>query len=150
MAMAILTVPFSVFFHFAYDVPTYCFQNVYRNIPLAHIVDMETGSANSNTGLVSSGVNSTGSTYQGGFLGIWAWLGTLNPSELLSGFVFGLTMLNPGTVRPEASNGEGTERVPLRFFIIFVSLAFRLFNWWVWRWLRCRLGCSLSSGLGGV
>ncbi|KAF3762906.1 hypothetical protein M406DRAFT_294704 [Cryphonectria parasitica EP155] len=76
LVMALLTVPFSILFHFAYDVQTYYLENVDKNLPLTQR-DAEAGSS-----------------YQGGFLGIWAWLGMLNPSELISGLRFGLTMLN--------------------------------------------------------
>lgn len=98
MVMAILTVPFSVLFHFAYDVRTYQLENVDRFIPLAHI-DAETGSASTSHGVTTpsgayKGVSSAGSSYQGGFLGVSAWLAMLNPSELISGFVFGFTMLS--------------------------------------------------------
>lgn len=95
VVMALLTVPFSILFHFAYDVQTYYLENVDRNIPLAH-VDVEAGSAASANGLKphgAYGVRSAGSSYQGGFLGIRAWIGLFDPSELISGFIFGFTML---------------------------------------------------------
>lgn len=92
-----MTVPFSIFFHFAYDVQTYYLKNVDQNIPLAQRDDdLEARSTDSTSGYMTNGVTSAGSSYQGGFLGIWAWLGMLNPSELISGFVFGFTMLNSG------------------------------------------------------
>lgn len=97
LIIALLTVPFSVLFHFAYDVETYKLENVDRFIPLAHR-DVESGSSELSgvpkPGEVHVGVSSAGSSYQGGFLGLWAWLAMLNPSELISGFVFGLTMLS--------------------------------------------------------
>lgn len=100
MVMAILTVPFSILFHFAYDVRTYQLENVDRFIPLAH-ADSETGLAAAAPHDASApehgaykGVGSAGSSYQGGFLGVSAWLAVLDPSELISGFVFGFTMLN--------------------------------------------------------
>lgn len=98
MILAILTVPFSILFHFAYDVRTYQLENGDRSIPLAHI-DPETGSATAAHGVTTpygayKGVGSTGSSYQGGFLGTSAWLAMLDPSELISGFVFGFTMLS--------------------------------------------------------
>lgn len=113
LIMAVLAVPFSVLFHFAYDVQTYYLENVDRNVPLAHKprADVEhaaTAAAGQDTASIDSLVGgpkqqaaaasrvsaTAGSAYQGGFLGIWAWLGMLNPSELVSGLVFGLTMLD--------------------------------------------------------
>lgn len=103
LIMAVLTVPFSFLFHFAYDVQTYDLKNVDKNIPLAHKPhhsDLEAAQDSSSTdGLVGRqkarpGVSTAGSSYQGGILGIWAWLGMLNPSDLISGLIFGLTMLD--------------------------------------------------------
>lgn len=91
--MSLMTVPFSILFHFAYDVQTYYLENVDRNIPLAQRNDLESNSSGSTSGLMPNGVRSAGSSYQGGPLGIWAWLGMLNPSELISGFIFGFTTL---------------------------------------------------------
>lgn len=92
--MALLTVPFSIMFHFAYDVQTYYLENIVQNIPLAHRDDLEAGSAKSAVVARANGLISAGSSYQGGFLGVSAWLGMLNPSELISGSVFGLTVLS--------------------------------------------------------
>lgn len=98
MVMALLTVPFSFLFHFAYDVNTYNLENVDRFIPLAQS-DAEAGHSASpdmsKPNGAYEGVSTAGSSYQGGFLGISAWLAVLDPSELISGFVFGLTMLSP-------------------------------------------------------
>ncbi|KAJ0120224.1 hypothetical protein J7T55_001081 [Diaporthe amygdali] len=98
MVMALLTVPFSVFFHFAYDVKPYYLENAGKHLPLAQ-ADLESGSASGSPAPASkpapyTAVGAAGTRYQGGFLGIWAWLGMLNPSELISGFVFGFTMLS--------------------------------------------------------
>lgn len=93
MIMAIFTVPFSVFFHFAYDVKPYYLENTANHMPLAQ-ADLESGSVSPNGKRAPyTTVGAAGTSYQGGFLGIWAWLGMLNPSELISGFVFGFTML---------------------------------------------------------
>lgn len=102
MVMALLTVPFSIFFHFAYDVKPYYLENTGKHMPLAQ-ADLESGSTGSGTGSPAppakpagpyTAVGAAGTRYQGGFLGIWAWLGMLNPSELISGFIFGFTMLS--------------------------------------------------------
>ncbi|KAK2615780.1 hypothetical protein N8I77_002508 [Diaporthe amygdali] len=98
MVMALLTVPFSVFFHFAYDVKPYYLENAGKHLPLAQ-ADLESGSASGSPAPAPkpapyTAVGAAGTRYQGGFLGIWAWLGMLNPSELISGFVFGFTMLS--------------------------------------------------------
>lgn len=96
MVMALLTVPFSVFFHFAYDVKPYYLENAGKHLPLAQ-ADLESGGspapAHKPAGAYSA-VGAVGTRYQGGPLGVWAWLGMLNPSELISGFVFGFTMLS--------------------------------------------------------
>lgn len=117
MIIAIATVPFSLFFHYAYPVHPYYLENVNRNVPIAHRqVSQEDPEAyplsNSNgSGGPGAGphdnhsdhgeyhskpmtISTAGSSYQGGFLGYRAWVGMLDPSELLSGFVFGFTMLN--------------------------------------------------------
>lgn len=105
MIVAIATVPFSLFFHYAYPVTPYYLENVNRNLPLAHRQDHEAyplrqSDEGSGPGKVRNHENvpvitsTAGSSYQGGFLGYRAWLGMLNPSELISGFVFGFTMLN--------------------------------------------------------
>ncbi|ROV95694.1 hypothetical protein VMCG_07601 [Cytospora schulzeri] len=97
MVMALFTVPFSVFFHYAYDVTPYYLENTSRHMPLAH-TDLESGSntpgGGGNKPADYTTVDVTGTSYQGGPLGIWAWLGMLNPSELISGFVFGFTMVS--------------------------------------------------------
>ena len=95
MVMALLTVPFSVFFHYAYDVKPYYLENTANHMPLAQ-TDLETGSGSGSPNKPGpyTNVGAAGSSYQGGPLGIWAWLGMLNPSELISGFVFGFTMLS--------------------------------------------------------
>ncbi|POS81000.1 hypothetical protein DHEL01_v200628 [Diaporthe helianthi] len=99
MVMALLTVPFSIFFHFAYDVKPYYLENTGKHIPLA-LADLESASTGSPTpaakpaGPHYTAVDAAGTRYQGGSLGVWAWLGMLNPSELLAGFVFGFTMLS--------------------------------------------------------
>jgi uncharacterized membrane protein len=101
MVMALLTVPFSIFFHFAYDVKPYYLENTSKHMPLAQ-ADLESGSTSGggspappakNAGPYTA-VGAAGTRYQGGPLGIWAWLGMLNPSELISGFIFGFTMLS--------------------------------------------------------
>lgn len=120
MIIAIATVPFSLFFYYAYPVTPYYLANVNANVPIAHrrpedpeahpLSTLAPGSdRNSDEGhdhpgkfqRPSSGddsspaiISTAGSSYQGGFLGFRAWVGMLNPSELLSGFVFGFTMLN--------------------------------------------------------
>lgn len=97
MVMSVLTVPFSIFFHIAYKVEPYYLENVNRNGPIAHN-DVEAGSTNLSERSGPEGpyvsISTAGTSYQGGFLGIRAWLGMLNPSELISGFIFGLTMLD--------------------------------------------------------
>lgn len=102
MVMALLTVPFSIFFHFAYDVKPYYLENAGKHMPLAQ-ADLESGSTGSGAGSPApaakpagpyTAVGAAGTRYQGGFLGIWAFLGMLNPSELISGFIFGFTMLS--------------------------------------------------------
>lgn len=116
MVTALLTVPFSLLFHFAYDVKTYDLKNVDRFIPLAHSDIEANGSTSSGipkpNGAMYEGVSSAGSSYQGGFLGISAWLAMLNPSELISGFVFGFTMMSSKnremgiTTARRSQNGE--------------------------------------------
>lgn len=113
MVMALLTVPFSIFFHYAYDVKPYYLENTAAHMPLAQ-ADIESGSPNKPAPY--SNVGAAGTSYQGGFLGIWAFLGMLNPSELLSGFVFGFTMLSKEnrkmgiTTIERAQTGEFDER----------------------------------------
>lgn len=97
MIMALLTVPFSVFFHYAYDVKPYYLENTVHHVPLAHKDDLELSGTNSVSGgkfatYINVGV--VGESYQGGPFGMWAWLGMMNPSELISGFVLGFTMLS--------------------------------------------------------
>ncbi|KAK7746487.1 hypothetical protein SLS53_002446 [Cytospora paraplurivora] len=92
MVMALLTVPFSIFFHYAYDVKPYYLENSNKHLPLAQ-GDPESGSASGKIANYTT-VGSGGTSYQGGPLGIWAWLAMWNPSELISGFIFGFTMLS--------------------------------------------------------
>lgn len=99
MVMALLTVPFSIFFHFAYDVKPYYLENTARHVPIAHSTDLESGpdppgGGGSGKPAVYTTLGAAVTSYMGGPLGIWAWLGMLNPGELISGFVFGLTMLS--------------------------------------------------------
>lgn len=157
MIIAIATVPFSLFFWYAYPVKPYYLENVNRNVPIAHHhhhhqhemdPDLEAhGHPLISNNAVGAGrgphsnsddddvtnhaakfsrrgaadqdhtpaiISTAGSSYQGGFLGYRAWVGMFNPSELLSGFVFGFTMLSnkrnremgAETVRRTAQTGE--------------------------------------------
>ncbi|KUI74060.1 hypothetical protein VM1G_09704 [Cytospora mali] len=95
MVMALLTVPFSIFFHYAYSVKPYYLENTAQHMPLAH-TDLEAGTDSPVAGKPATytAVGAAGTSYQGGPLGIWAWLGMMNPSELIQGFIFGFTMLS--------------------------------------------------------
>lgn len=119
MIIVIATVPFSLFFHYAYPVTPYYLANVNANVPIAHrrLEDPEAHPLSTYPGDDHSSdtdhhhhpakyqrpsgdqhapaiVSTAGSSYQGGFLGIRAWIGMLDPSELIAGLVFGFTMLN--------------------------------------------------------
>lgn len=131
MIIAVATVPFALFFWYAYPVTPYYLENVNRNVPIAHqyqhdmdldsdlaqVHHLRNGSSSNNNsnvdeddGLINhtakfprradhnmpAMISSAGSSYQGGFLGYRAWMGMLNPSEFLSGLVFGFTMLSKG------------------------------------------------------
>lgn len=99
MVTALLTVPFSIFFHFAYDVKPYYLENIVHHMPLAH-TEIEAGGPSPSSGggagkpATYTTVGAASTSYQGGPLGIRAWLGMLNPGELVSGFIFGVTMLS--------------------------------------------------------
>ncbi|KAK8043772.1 hypothetical protein PG994_012610 [Apiospora phragmitis] len=84
LILALLCVPFSVFFHHAYSVSPYYLARASLHKPLAH--DTETAYESAN------GVNPVGSRYQGGPFGIWAWAGIFNPSEFVAGLWIGLKM----------------------------------------------------------
>jgi hypothetical protein len=92
MILSLCSVPFSVFFHWAYRVSPYYIKNAAANKPL---VSAEAGE-----------YSTVGTTYQGGFLGIRAWLGMLNPSELIAGLRFGLTMASEENRRAGINRGS--------------------------------------------
>jgi len=107
MIVCIELVPFSIFFHYAYDVAAYDLTKA-RPLPLSDIA-----STNSSTGSVEEGGytgyqsqsglgqpmkqqqsrfgNDTGA-YYGGFLGFRAWLSLLDPRETLRAISFAFVM----------------------------------------------------------
>lgn len=103
LILALLCVPFSLFFHHAYSVSPYYLARASQHKPLA---DVETGYA------ASSNVNPVGTRYQGGPLGIWAWAGVFNPSEFLAGLRFGLRM-GSGSSSTRRRQGVFEEDAPL-------------------------------------
>lgn len=83
----VIMVGFSIFFHYAYSVTPYIVDEQ---------VDPENGS-------------SEDQHYQGGFLGIRAWVGMLDPSELI---IAAVSILKPGgpAVRTTLIEGVGDDR----------------------------------------
>jgi len=74
MIICLEMVPFSVFFHYAYSVRPYVFSRMpvsATDHPYDRPQDM---------------------TYQGGFLGVRAWIAMLNPSEIIKAIIFAITM----------------------------------------------------------
>lgn len=81
----VIMVPFSVFFHYAYDVGPY-------------IIDRHSGSERGEPQYLH---------YQGGFLGIRAFAGMLNPGEILGAIGFAFKM---GGRRSSSSGTNGSGR----------------------------------------
>ncbi|PSR83901.1 organic solute transporter Ostalpha-domain-containing protein [Coniella lustricola] len=105
---ALLAVPFSVLFHFAYNVEPYYLQNVDANAPLTVREATTTTTATTTTATTTTATTITTtihttttaeSSYHGGPLGIRAWMGVLDPSELLSGLKLGVTMLHKANLQ---------------------------------------------------
>ena len=72
MVLCLEMVPFSIFFHYAYDVKPY----------LLRSQDAEAQPMTA----------TTSSFYQGGILGIRAWLAFLNPAEIIQAIMFAFSM----------------------------------------------------------
>jgi hypothetical protein len=71
MIICLEMVPFSLFFHYAYSYRTY----IIRHGPDSLTVDATTNTMNMGM-------------YQGGFLGVRAWVQVLNPKDLLQAIAF--------------------------------------------------------------
>lgn len=90
MVNCLILVPFSVFFHYAYSVGPY-------------IIDQHPGSERGDPRYLH---------YQGGFLGIRAFLGMVNPSEILGALAFMFTMRRRRTSNAKRNvSGRGYDTV---------------------------------------
>lgn len=105
MIICVEMVPFSIFFHWAYNVSAYDLTKA-RPLPLSEIathshddIDNEAGLPNraklpggqDNHHLLHTLRDSEG-TYQGGPLGVKAWVGLLDPREILHAIMFAFVM----------------------------------------------------------
>ncbi|KAK8096040.1 Transmembrane protein [Apiospora kogelbergensis] len=102
LILALVCVPFSVFFHHAYSVSPYYLDRASQNKPLAYSAayDMEAAEG------PHAAVNPVGSRYQGGPLGVWAWAGIFNPSEFIAGLRFGMQMRSNSRRRQDMAYEE--------------------------------------------
>lgn len=92
MIICVEMVPFALFFHYAYSVHPY----IIHSIPQSEAG--ETGGPRS---------------YQGGYLGYRAWLGALNPMQMLQAIAFAFQSWSDDKVSPRGDSSYGlVERQP--------------------------------------
>lgn len=103
MVNCLVMVPFSIFFHYAYDVGPYIIDRKHHD-----------GGRSSSGAEAGHHPESEYLHYQGGFLGIRAYTGMLNPSEFFGAIGFAFTMLrsrnkiaNVGTGYDDVGGGSG-------------------------------------------
>lgn len=90
----LLMIPFSLFFHYAYDVRPY---------HLDRVLDQES--------LPINGQLSPPVRYQGGPLGIRAWFQMWNPTEVVSAIFFSFTMFSEKNKRQHTQMGQQPEQM---------------------------------------
>lgn len=102
MLVCIEMVPFSIFFHWAYDVAAYGISKP-RPLPLSEITSRNSGDCEAYSGLVNSTQQQSGygkdnryhnnaGAYHGGFLGVKAWASVLDPREIIHAILFSFVM----------------------------------------------------------
>lgn len=99
----LVTVPFSLFFHYAYDVGPYIIhrgRQSHPQLPSPSRVEFGAGA-----GAADGGAQYL--QYQGGFLGIRAFAGMLNPSEYFGALAFAFTMFRGRGSGRKGSNAAG-------------------------------------------
>jgi hypothetical protein len=111
MATCILMVPFSIFFHYAYNVAPYDLRKP-KMLPLSEIPPMYLGAdAGENEAFNQSRHmaprDDHEGQYYGGFLGWKAWIHVLDPREILQALVFAFTMRKEANRRKRPVSGAG-------------------------------------------
>ncbi|PSR78877.1 organic solute transporter Ostalpha-domain-containing protein [Coniella lustricola] len=98
----LLMVPFSLFFHYAYDVTPYYLSSLAANATLAQKLGPDANVADPEAQPMNSGLNSMDNfqvgapitAYQGGPLGLKAWIWVWNPTEIIHALLFSVTMMS--------------------------------------------------------
>ncbi|KIW13181.1 hypothetical protein PV08_08368 [Exophiala spinifera] len=115
MIICVEMVPFSIFFHYAYDVGAYDLSKP-RPLPLAYMgarpspdSDSETTYAPQHMQTNSHSHSHSGEGYYGGPLGVWAWITVFNPMDILRAIVFGFSMKAESRKRRRMGNMSGQE-----------------------------------------